>query len=154
MKIMLLGLMLLAVPAWSQVEIPIPVGEVALPLVGTLDINSLMMNAGPVVAFDQHMVRWGGANVRVLWLGKEAASSPVSLELGVLWQADGQPSGLSTSLGLRADLIADWIGLLPWVKGKVAWVPIPSVEVGPFGGYVTAQKQWLYGLFISKKIGG
>lgn len=128
--------------------------DLVLPVVGSVDFATLVANSGPIFAYDNHGRKWAGASMRVLWTPADPAMSLADLEVGVLWDAtSGVPSGVTTSIGLRADNIANRLGATSWAKRNFGFAPVPAVEIGPWGGYLPVEKQWVYGGFISKKFG-
>lgn len=129
-------------------------GSLNLPLLGTVDLNSMIANSGVIAAYDNHGVKWAGASMRVAWTPADPAQSLADLEVGALWNpASGAPSGITSAVGLRLDNIAAKFGASPFIHKYVGWLPVPAIELGPFGGYLTATRQWIWGVFVAKKIG-
>lgn len=125
-----------------------------LPLLGSVDLNNLIQNAGAVVAYDNHGTKWAGANLRVAWTPADPNQALVDLEVGALWDPvnHGAPAGVTTSIGIRLDNVGAKLGTNAWLQKYLGHLPLPSVEIGPFAGYLTVTHQWVYGAFLSKRL--
>lgn len=58
------------------------------------------------------------------------------------------------AIGFRADGLLGLIGISNWAKEHLTIAKLPPIELGPFVSYNFRDEVWLFGAFISTKIGG
>lgn len=154
MKKLLVGLlMLVAVSVKAQT---VPSAGVGVPA-ANLNLAALSGLMREDFAYDQHGVKWFGLHIPAIDYHDAAGDEIANLNGGLMWAgaapsssnlSAGSPSGFNASISLRLDY------LLKKVNGTHLTTPLlPKVEIGPLGGYLTAQKSWIYGFQISTTFG-
>jgi hypothetical protein len=58
------------------------------------------------------------------------------------------------STGFRIDGLLGILGVSKWAKNKITVAKLPPIELGPFVSYNFRSEYWIFGGFISTKIGG
>lgn len=108
-------------------------------------------------SYDQHGVKWFGLHIPLIDVHDKAGDEIVNFNGGLMWAGSapstsnltsGSPSGFDGSISLRLDY------LLKKINGTHVTTPmLPKIELGPMGGYLTAQKEWVYGFQVSTTFG-
>lgn len=124
---------------------------------GGVDLASLSKIIRADFIQDQHGVKYGGLHVPALDYHDAAGDEVVNFNAGLAWAGSapsasslsgGSPMGLYGSASVRIDYV-----FKKWNGGHVTLPVLPKLEVGPFGCYGTAEKKWLYGLFVATTFG-
>lgn len=122
-----------------------------------LNLSSLSSMFRADFSYDQHGVKWFGLHLPIIDFHDTVGDEILNFNGGLMWAGSapsssnltsGSPSGYSSSLTVRLDYI------LKKMNGTHVTTPmLPKIEFGPMGGYITAQKEWLYGLQIATTFG-
>lgn len=118
-----------------------------------LDVSNIVNNLHPayLTALNRKAAGFKGAFLPAFQFHTSAGLDLIDLNAGLVWEnvsGIGGPMGL---LGFRFDNIAARAYTNSWLAQHTSSIKIPSVEGGPWGGYIN-RIGWVYGVFVSTKL--